>query len=44
VDWFIESLEKIVQGEYQDCYVQDPTSGAFWPDGYELDIAPYFAL
>jgi selenocysteine lyase/cysteine desulfurase len=44
VDWFIESLEKIVQGEYQDCYVQDPTSGAFWPDGYELDIAPYFTL
>jgi len=44
VDWFIEMLERIVRGEYAGRYVQDPASGAFWPEGFELDVNSYFAL
>jgi hypothetical protein len=44
VDWFVEVLEKIVRGEYHGRYVQYPASGAFWPEGYAPETAPYFAL
>jgi selenocysteine lyase/cysteine desulfurase len=44
VDWFIEMLERIVRGEYAGRYVQDPANGAFWPEGFELDIDSYFTL
>ena len=44
VDWFVEVLEKIVHGEYKGRYVQDPVSGAFWAEGYTLQLAPYFSL
>jgi selenocysteine lyase/cysteine desulfurase len=44
VDWFIEVLERIVCGEYAGRYAQDPASGAFWPEGFELDANSYFAL
>ena len=44
VDWFIEVLERIVRGEYQGHYVQDPSSGEFWPEGYKADCDSYFRL
>ncbi|MGD9100134.1 MAG: aminotransferase class V-fold PLP-dependent enzyme [Anaerolineae bacterium] len=44
VDWLIEVLERVVRGEYQGHYVQDPASGEFWPQGYAPEIASYFAL
>ncbi len=44
IDWFIEVLEKIVRGEYQGHYVQDPASGAFWPEGYAPDWSAYYHL
>jgi hypothetical protein len=33
-----------VRGEYAGRYVQDPASGAFWPEGFELDVNSYFTL
>jgi selenocysteine lyase/cysteine desulfurase len=44
VDWLVEVLEKVVRGEYRGRYVQDPASGAFWPEGYAPEMTPYFAL
>ncbi len=44
VDWFLEILERIVRGEFQGDYVQDPASGAFWPRGYAPELTPYFTL
>ena len=44
VDWFIEALERILRGEYQGHYIQDPASGDFRPQGYAPEVAPYFAL
>ena len=44
VDWFIEVLERIVRGEYQGHYVQDPASGACWPEGFAEDLDAYFSL
>jgi hypothetical protein len=44
VDWFIEVLERIVRGEVQGHYVQDPASGEFWPEGYQVDCDSYFRL
>jgi cysteine desulfurase/selenocysteine lyase len=44
VDWFIEVLTRITRGEYRGHYVQDPASGAFWPQGYAPQIATYFTL
>jgi cysteine desulfurase/selenocysteine lyase len=44
VDWCIEVLTRIARGEYRGHYVQDPASGAFWPQGYAPQIATYFTL
>jgi cysteine desulfurase/selenocysteine lyase len=44
VDWFLEVLERVVRGEYQGHYVQEPASGEFWPEGYAPEMAPYFVL
>jgi hypothetical protein len=33
-----------VRGEYQGHYVQDPSSGEFWPEGYKADCDSYFRL
>jgi len=44
VDWFIEVLTRVARGEYRGRYVQDPASGAFWPQGYAPPIATYFTL
>jgi len=44
VDWLIEVLTRVVRGEYRGRYVQDPASGAFWPQGYAPPMATYFTL
>jgi len=44
VDWLADMLERIARGEYEGKYVQDPVSGAFWPQGYEIAAAPQFRL
>jgi cysteine desulfurase/selenocysteine lyase len=44
VEWFIEVLERIVRGTYQGHYVQDPSNGAFWPQGFSPAVSSYFAL
>jgi selenocysteine lyase/cysteine desulfurase len=44
IDHLVELLNRIVRGEYQGRYVQDPASGAFWPEGYVVDWDAYFSL
>ena len=44
VDWLIEVLERIVQGEYKGTYVQDPVSGEFHAQGAQPEWADYFVL
>lgn len=44
VDWFTDRLERIVRGEYRGQYAQDPASGAFWPEGFEVELDSYFGL
>jgi cysteine desulfurase/selenocysteine lyase len=44
VEWFIEVLAKIAQGDFNGHYIQDMISGAFWPEGFAPQIEPYFAL
>jgi cysteine desulfurase/selenocysteine lyase len=44
VDWFIKVLERILRGEYEGNYVQDVASGAFWPEGFAVDVDSYFTL
>lgn len=44
VDWFIEVLERIVRGSYRGCYVQDPVSGDFRPEGFAPDPEAHFCL
>ena len=44
VDWLLEMLERIVRGEYQGDYVQDPACGDFWPRGFAPQMENYFQL
>ncbi len=44
VDWFAEMLERIVRGDYRGHYVQDPASGAYWPQGFAPRLEEYFHL
>ncbi len=44
IDWLVQVLEKTVRGEYRGKYVQDPVSGAFWPQGYAPEVTSYFGL
>ena len=44
VDYFADVLERIVRGEYTGQYVQDPASGAFWPEGYDPQPESAFKL
>lgn len=37
VDWFIEMLDRIVRGDYEGEYTQDPSTGEFWPRGFSID-------
>jgi selenocysteine lyase/cysteine desulfurase len=43
VDRFINVLERIVDGEYEGHYVQDPVTGEYWPEGYSVDLNRYFS-
>lgn len=44
VDWFAEMLERIVRGDYRGRYIQDPASGAYWPEGFAPRLEAYFHL
>jgi selenocysteine lyase/cysteine desulfurase len=44
VDAFLEMLEKIVRKEYKGKYVQDPSTGAFCPEGYDVSVDKYFSF
>lgn len=44
VDYFADALERIVRGEYTGHYVQNPASGAFWPEGYDPQTEQFFTL
>ncbi len=44
VDWFAEMLERIVRGDYRGRYIQDPASGAYWPEGFAPRLETYFHL
>jgi selenocysteine lyase/cysteine desulfurase len=44
VDHAMDVLARIVAGDIQGEYEQDPKSGAYWPRGYEPDYERYFAL
>jgi cysteine desulfurase/selenocysteine lyase len=44
VDWFIEMLERIVRRENRGRYGQDSASGAFWPEGFTVELESYFSL
>lgn len=44
VDHFTAMLAKVVAGDYQGNYVQDPASGAYWPEGYDPQPEAFFKL
>jgi hypothetical protein len=44
IDLFIEMLERIVRREYKGTYRQDPSSGAFFPEGFEMNVNRYFSF
>ena len=44
VDHFTDMLAKVVAGDYQGNYVQDPVSGAYWPEGYDPQPEAFFKL
>jgi cysteine desulfurase/selenocysteine lyase len=44
VDHAAEVLARIAAGDIQGDYEQDPSSGAYWPRGYEPDYERYFVL
>jgi selenocysteine lyase/cysteine desulfurase len=44
IDWFIKMLQRIVRGDYEGEYVQNPVTGEFWPADYEVDPESYFAF
>jgi hypothetical protein len=44
VDHLVEVLERLVRGQVQGDYEQDPATGAYWPRGYEPNYEPYFAI
>jgi len=42
VDTFVEMIERIVKGDYKGRYVQDPLTGAFHANGFEVEFEKYF--
>ncbi len=42
VDQLVDSLERILAGEYKGDYVQDPASGEYHPHGWEPEFDRYF--
>ena len=44
VDHAVEVLGRIAAGEIEGEYEQDPSSGEYWPSGYEPDYAKYFCF
>jgi cysteine desulfurase / selenocysteine lyase len=44
IDCLVEALERIQRGEYQGEYTQDPTSGDFYPRGWQVNYGDYFSV
>jgi len=44
VDRLAEILTRLVAGEIEGDYEQDPASGAYWPRGYRADLDRYFSF
>jgi hypothetical protein len=44
VDHVAEVLARLMAGEIQGDYEQDPISGAYWPLGFEPDYEQYFSF
>jgi selenocysteine lyase/cysteine desulfurase len=44
VDWFIDVLTRVVEGDYQGHYVQDSGTGEFQPDGFQVQLSDYFEI
>jgi selenocysteine lyase/cysteine desulfurase len=44
IDALVTALKLIAAGQYQGSYQQDPASGEFTPQNWELDFDLYFAL
>jgi hypothetical protein len=44
VDRLVTLLKKIVRREYQGDYVQDPSSGAYRPEGFNPELERFFKL
>lgn len=44
VDRLVTLLKKIVRREYQGNYVQDPSSGAYRPEGFNPELERFFKL
>ncbi len=44
VDHFVDALTRIVAGDIQGEYEQDPATGDYWPRGFEPDYEQYFVL
>jgi cysteine desulfurase/selenocysteine lyase len=44
VDHAVEVLARIAAGDIEGEYEQDPSSGEYWPQGYQADYERYFVL
>jgi hypothetical protein len=44
LDAFTEMLSRIVRNEYKGKYTQDPSSGAFQPEGFSMEVSRYFSF
>ena len=44
VDCLIEALHKVARHEYQGEYIQDPASGDFSPQGWQVSYDDYFSV
>jgi selenocysteine lyase/cysteine desulfurase len=44
IDLLLDALKEIEQGKYRGKYIQDIPSGAFIPQGWQIDFDSYFTL
>ncbi|MBM4176844.1 MAG: aminotransferase class V-fold PLP-dependent enzyme [Ignavibacteria bacterium] len=44
IDLFLEMLHRIVKKDFKGKYIQDKITGAYFPEGFEVDYQKYFSL
>ncbi len=44
IDELIESLFHILRGDYAGNYLQDPTSGEYFPEGWDPEFDRFFSI